>query len=75
MLAGDEADLLSLILRADLTGLPPLLVPAVQHVEDVPELKAQRLAEEAAVCRLIVVKERPEGDQSHDVFYTETSSD
>lgn len=59
MLAGDEADLLSLVLRADLTGLPPLLVPAVQHVQHVPELEAQRLAEEAAVRSLVVVKKSP----------------
>lgn len=64
MLAGDEADLLSLVLRADLTGLPPLLVPAVQHVEHVPELEAQRLAEESAVRSLVVVEKSPDRNRS-----------
>lgn len=62
MLAGDEADLLSFVLRADLTGLPPLLVPTVQHVQHVPELEAQCLTEEAAVRSLVVVEKSPDGD-------------
>lgn len=56
MLAGDEADLFSLVLGADLTGLPPLLVSTVQHVKHIPELEAQRLTEEAAVRGLVIVK-------------------
>ena len=60
VLAGDEADLLSLVLGADLPGLPPLLVPAVQHVEHVPEPEAQRLAEEATVRCLVIVEKSPE---------------
>lgn len=60
MLAGDEADLLSLVLGADLTGLPPLLVSTVQHVQHIPELEAQRLTEEAAVRGLVIVKKSPD---------------
>lgn len=60
MLARDEADLLSLVLGADLTGLPPLLVSAVQHVQHIPELEAQRLTEEAAVRGLVIVKKSPD---------------
>lgn len=60
MLAGDEANLFSLILRADLTGLPPLLIATVQHVQHVSKPESQRLTEEAAVRSLIVVKKSPE---------------
>ena len=59
--AGDEAHLLGLVGGGDPAGLPPLLVPTVDDVEHVPEVEAQRLAEEAAVCRLVVVKQSPGG--------------
>ena len=59
--AGDEAHLLGLVGGGDPAGLPPLLVPTVDDVQDVPEVEAQRLAEEAAVCRLVVVKQSPGG--------------
>lgn len=60
MLAGDEADLLSLVLGADLTGLPPLLVAAVQHMQHIPKLEAQCLTEEATVRSLVIVKKSPD---------------
>lgn len=59
MLAGDEADFLHLVLGADFTGLPPLLVATVQHVQHVPEPEAQCLAEEATVRCLVIVKQSP----------------
>ena len=59
VLAGDEANLLSLILRADLTGLPPLLISAVQHMQHIPKLEAQCLTEEATVRSLVIVKKSP----------------
>lgn len=61
MLARDEADFLSLVLGADLTGLPPLLVSTVQHMQHIPKPEAQSLTEEATVCSLVIVKKSPEG--------------
>lgn len=60
VLAGDEANLFSLILGADFTGLPPLLVSAVQHMQHIPKLEAQCLTEEATVRGLVIVKKSPE---------------
>lgn len=60
VLAGDEADLLSLVLGADFTGLPPLLVSTVQHMQHISEPEAQSLTEEATVRSLVIVKKSPE---------------
>lgn len=60
MLTGDEAHLLSFVLRADLARLPPLFVAAVKHVQDISKFEAQRLTQEAAVCSLVVVKKSPD---------------
>ena len=58
--AGDEAHLLGLVGGGDSAGLPPLLVSAVDDMEDVPEVEAQRLTQEPTVSRLIVVKQSSE---------------
>ena len=56
-LAGDDSDLLQLSLRRQLSGLPPLVVRGVHHMEDVSELKVQALTGQPGVPRLIVVEQ------------------
>lgn len=59
-LAGDHAHLLHLPLCRQLSGLPPLVVRGVHHVQDVPEAEVEPLAGEAGVSGALVVKQRPE---------------
>lgn len=56
-LAGDHAHLLPLPLASQLSGLPPLIIGGVEHVEDVPKAEVQALTGQPRVSALVVVKE------------------
>lgn len=60
VLGGDKAQLLQLPLLVHPSGLPPLVIAAVHHVENLPKVKVQSLGQNAAVPLLVVVKKRPE---------------
>lgn len=57
-LAGDDPELLHLPIQCHLSGLPPLVVGCVHHVQDVPELKVEALAGQPRVLGFVIVKQR-----------------
>ena len=48
----------------DVPRVPPFVVGGVEDVEDVPEAEGQRLAQKAAVLRLLRVEQRPAGHRT-----------
>ncbi len=65
----DVSQLLQLPLLVHSSGLPPLVISAVQHMKNLPEVKVQSLRQDAAVPLLIVVKQRPENIRSRTHSY------
>lgn len=55
----DVSQLLQLSLLVDSPGLPPLVIRAFYHVENLPEVKIQSLREDAAVPLLVIVEQGP----------------
>lgn len=59
MFGWNVSQLLQLSLLVDSPGLPPFVIGAVDHVENLPEVKIQSLREDAAVPLLVVVEQGP----------------
>lgn len=62
--AGDKADVIGLTVRVHPPCLPPLLITGVDYVQHVPKVKAEGLAQEAAVLGLVIVKQGPGGQRA-----------
>lgn len=72
--AGNKANVISLAVRVDPPGLPPLLITGVNYMQHIPKAETQGLAQEAAVLGLVVVKQGPGGQVAIGQSLAEDSS-